>query len=45
MIAIAAIGATLLQSLDQTIVNVARPYMQGRFSVNYDEIIRVLTDT
>ncbi|MDQ2764288.1 MAG: DHA2 family efflux MFS transporter permease subunit [Pseudomonadota bacterium] len=38
-----AIGATLLQSLDQTIANVALPYMQGSFSASYDEITWVLT--
>jgi hypothetical protein len=43
MITVAAIGATLLQSLDQTIANVALPYMQGRFSASYDEITWVLT--
>jgi DHA2 family multidrug resistance protein len=43
MITIAAIGATLLQSLDQTIANVALPYMQGSFSASYDEITWVLT--
>jgi DHA2 family multidrug resistance protein len=32
MITMSAIGATLLQSLDQTIANVALPYMQGSFS-------------
>ncbi|MDR3533914.1 MAG: DHA2 family efflux MFS transporter permease subunit [Rhodopila sp.] len=43
MITISAIGATLLQSLDQTIANVALPYMQGSFSASYDEITWVLT--
>jgi DHA2 family multidrug resistance protein len=43
MITVAAIGATLLQSLDQTIANVALPYMQGSFSASYDEITWVLT--
>ena len=38
-----AIGATLLQSLDQTIANVALPYMQGSFSASYDEITWVVT--
>jgi DHA2 family multidrug resistance protein len=37
------ICATLLQSLDQTIANVALPYMQGSFSASYDEITWVLT--
>jgi len=43
MITIAAIGATLLQSLDQTIANVALPFMQGSFSASFDEITWVLT--
>jgi DHA2 family multidrug resistance protein len=43
MITVCAIGATLLQSLDQTIANVALPYMQGSFSASYDEITWVLT--
>ncbi|MGD0104187.1 MAG: DHA2 family efflux MFS transporter permease subunit [Rhodopila sp.] len=38
-----AIGATLLQSLDQTIANVALPFMQGSFSASFDEITWVLT--
>jgi DHA2 family multidrug resistance protein len=37
------ICATLLQSLDQTIANVALPYMQGSFSASYDEVTWVLT--
>jgi DHA2 family multidrug resistance protein len=43
MITLCIIGATLLQSLDQTIANVALPYMQGSFSASYDEITWVLT--
>src|SRR6202020_2951183 len=43
MITWCIIGATLLQSLDQTIANVALPYMQGSFSASYDEIPWVLT--
>ena len=43
MITACAIGATLLQSLDQTIANVALPYMQGSFSASYDQITWVLT--
>jgi DHA2 family multidrug resistance protein len=43
MITVSAIGATLLQSLDQTIANVALPYLQGSFSASYDEITWVLT--
>ena len=34
MITVAAIGATLLQSLDQTIANVALPYIQGSFAAS-----------
>ncbi len=36
-------GATLMQALDQTIANVALPYMQGSLSASYDEITWVLT--
>ncbi|MGD0434197.1 MAG: DHA2 family efflux MFS transporter permease subunit [Acetobacteraceae bacterium] len=43
MITACAIGATVLQLLDQTIANVALPYMQGSFSASYDEIVWVLT--
>jgi DHA2 family multidrug resistance protein len=43
MIMACAIGATVLQLLDQTIANVALPYMQGSFSSSYDEITWVLT--
>jgi MFS transporter, DHA2 family, multidrug resistance protein len=43
MITACIICATLLQSLDQTIANVALPYMQGTFSASYDEITWVLT--
>jgi len=43
MITACAIGATVLQLLDQTIANVALPYMQGSFSATFDEIIWVLT--
>jgi MFS transporter, DHA2 family, multidrug resistance protein len=43
MITICAIAATLLQSLDQTIANVALPYMQGSFSASYNEITWVVT--
>jgi DHA2 family multidrug resistance protein len=43
MITVSAIGATLLQTLDQTIANVALPYMQGSFSASFDEITWVLT--
>src|ERR1700734_246887 len=43
IITLCAIGATVLQSLDQTIANVALPYMQGSFSASFDEITWVLT--
>src|SRR5690348_6214735 len=43
MITACAIGATVLQLLDQTIANVALPYMQGSFSSSYHEITWVLT--
>ncbi len=43
MITVCAIGATVLQLLDQTIANVALPYMQGSFSASFDEILWVLT--
>jgi hypothetical protein len=42
MITACAIGATVLELLDQTIANVALPYMQGSFSSSFDEIIWVL---
>ena len=43
MITACAIGATVLVLLDQTIANVALPYMQGSFSASFDEITWVLT--
>src|ERR1700747_1520959 len=43
MITACIICATLLQSLDQTIANVALPYMQGSLSASFDEITWVLT--
>jgi len=43
MITACAIGATVLQLLDQTIANVALPYMQGSFSSSFHEITWVLT--
>jgi hypothetical protein len=45
MITACAIGATVLQLLDQTIANVALPYMQGSFSSSFDEIPWVLIMT
>ncbi len=38
-----AVTATLMQSLDTTIANVALPYMQGTLSASQDEINWVLT--
>src|ERR1700742_2208113 len=43
IITLCTVGATLMQALDQTIANVALPYMQGSFSASYDEITWVLT--
>jgi MFS transporter, DHA2 family, multidrug resistance protein len=43
MITACTIGATVLQLLDQTIANVALPFMQGSFSASLDEISWVLT--
>ncbi|HVB66241.1 MAG TPA: DHA2 family efflux MFS transporter permease subunit [Acetobacteraceae bacterium] len=43
IITVCVIGATLVQALDQTIANVALPYMQGSFSASFDEITWVLT--
>jgi DHA2 family multidrug resistance protein len=43
LISLCTVGATLMQALDQTIANVALPYMQGSLSATYDEITWVLT--
>jgi DHA2 family multidrug resistance protein len=43
IITICTMGATLMQALDQTIANVALPYMQGSLSASSDEITWVLT--
>ena len=43
MITACTIGATVPQLLDQTIANVALPFMQGSFSASFDEISWVLT--
>ena len=43
IIVICTVGATLMQALDQTIANVALPYMQGSLSATYEEITWVLT--
>ena len=43
MITVAVMGATLLQVLDTTIVNVALPHMQGTLSATVDQMAWVLT--
>ncbi len=43
IITLCTVGATLMQALDQTIANVALPYMQGSLSASFDEITWVLT--
>ena len=43
MVTLCAILATLMQSLDSTIANVALPYMQGTMSASQDQINWVLT--
>ena len=43
IITVCTVGATLMQAIDQTIANVALPYMQGSLSATYDEITWVLT--
>jgi DHA2 family multidrug resistance protein len=43
LITICAMAATLMQSLDSTIANVALPYMQGSLSASTDQITWVLT--
>ncbi|HVC59052.1 MAG TPA: DHA2 family efflux MFS transporter permease subunit [Acetobacteraceae bacterium] len=43
LLTLCTVGATLMQALDQTIANVALPYMQGSLSATYDEITWVLT--
>lgn len=43
LITVCAMMATLMQSLDSTIANVALPYMQGSLSASYDQITWVLT--
>lgn len=43
LLTVCAMGATLMQSLDSTIANVALPYMQGSLSASYDQITWVLT--
>lgn len=43
MVMICTVLATLMQSLDSTIANVALPYMQGSMSASQEEINWVLT--
>src|ERR1700704_2286186 len=43
LITLCTVGATLMQALDQTIANVALPYMQGSLSASFSEITWVLT--
>ena len=43
MVTICAMVATLMQALDNTIANVALPYMQGSLSATADQITWVLT--
>src|ERR1700743_3799294 len=43
IITLCTVGATLMQALDQTIANVALPYMQGSLSASFDETTWVLT--
>src|SRR6202050_331051 len=43
IVTICTIMATLMQSLDSTIANVALPYMQGSMSASQEEIDWVLT--
>jgi DHA2 family multidrug resistance protein len=43
LVTVCTILATLMQSLDSTIANVALPYMQGTMSASQDEINWVLT--
>lgn len=43
MVTVCAMVATLMQALDNTIANVALPYMQGSFSATADQITWVLT--
>jgi DHA2 family multidrug resistance protein len=43
IIVASAVAATLMQTLDSTIANVALPYMQGTFSSTLDQVTWVLT--
>ena len=43
LITLCTVGATLMQALDQTIANVALPYMQGSLAATGEEITWVLT--
>src|SRR5260370_16753142 len=43
IVTVCAMVATLMQALDNTIANVALPYMQGSLSTTLDQITWVLT--
>src|SRR5207253_317551 len=43
IVSVCAMIATLMQALDNTIANVALPYMQGTLSTTADQITWVLT--
>src|ERR1700674_3206291 len=43
IVTVCSMIATLMQALDNTIANVALPYMQGTFSTTLDQITWVLT--
>src|SRR5262245_66177551 len=43
LITVCTMTATVMQALDTTIANVARPYMQGSLSASLDQINWVLT--
>jgi DHA2 family multidrug resistance protein len=43
MITLSIMAATIMQTLDSTIANVALPHMQGAMSASQDQIAWVLT--
>ena len=43
LVTICMLGACLMQALDQTIANIALPFMQGGLSASLDQINWVLT--
>jgi len=43
LLTISVMLATVMQSIDATIANVALPHMQGTFSANQDQMVWVLT--